>query len=220
MRAARFIPSPPGDDLRANVQDLIDWTRLDLSHEIDPVVAAAMAHYQFETLHPFHDGNGRIGRLLIVLQFYAGKVLSEPTLTVSPWFEARRTEYYDYLLAVSTHGDWDSFVRFFASGIEESAVLTHKQMLALVRVQEEMKDEVRASALRADTAHLLVDYAVANPAFTVRAVERDLGISYGRANKLVSQLVELGVLAPRAAGTNYGRRFHAPRVLKVLLEVQ
>ena len=219
VKAARFIPQPPGDALRASVQDLIDWMRLDLSEQIDPVVASAMAHYQFETLHPFHDGNGRIGRLLIVLQLFSTGVLSEPTLTVSPWFEARRSEYYDRLLAVSTSGEWDEFIRFFATGIGESARLTHRQMLALVAVQAELKDLVRGSHLRADTAHLLVDYAIANPSFTVRGVERDLRLSYGRANKLVSQLTELGVLHSRDPH-GYNRRFFAPEVMDVLLNVE
>ena len=97
---------------------------------IDPVVGAALAHYQFETLHPFHDGNGRIGRLMIVIQLYAAGVLGEPTLTVSPWFEARRTEYYDRLFAVSTQGEWDNWVSFFAQGLEESAVRTRPAPVA------------------------------------------------------------------------------------------
>ncbi len=216
-KAARFIPSPPGGDLEANVRALVSW--MNHSHEgrIDPVVAAAMAHYQFETLHPFNDGNGRIGRLLIVLQFYMLGVLSEPTLTVSPWFEARRTDYYDRLFEVSTSGHWDAFIRFFAVGIRESADLTRRQMLSLVAVQEELKSDVRASSLRADTAHSLVDYAVANPSFSVRAVQRDLGLSYARANKLVGQLVDLGILRSTSTDT-YNRRFTAPKVLRVLLE--
>lgn len=219
VTAARFIPSPPGEELEASLRDLVDWMREDHAGRVDPVVAAAMSHYQFETLHPFNDGNGRIGRLLVVLQLYAHGVLSEPTLTVSPWFEARRGDYYDHLLAVSTHGKWDAYVRFFASGIRESAAMTQRQMMALVSVQEQLKDEVRASSLRADTAHLLVDYAVANPSFSVRAVERDLGLSYARANKLVGQLVDLGVLKPTNADS-YNRRFTAPKVLRVILESQ
>ncbi|MFV0533167.1 MAG: Fic family protein [Cumulibacter sp.] len=215
VRLARFVPAPPGDELNRGVQDLVDWLRVDRRDAIDPVVASAMTHYQFETLHPFRDGNGRIGRLLIVLHLQATGVISEPTLTVSPWFEARRTDYYDRLLAVSTHGDWDSYVAFFADGLRQAADSTRKEMLALSAVQTELNNAVRDSKLRADSAHSVVDLAVANPTFTVRKVEADLGLSYGRANRLVSQLVELGVLDvvdPNA----YKRRFFAPRVLSVL----
>lgn len=145
----------------------------------------------------------------------------EPTLTVSPWFETRRTAYYDRLFEVSTCGDWDSYVRFFATGLESSARRTHDYMIVLVGVQEAMRDQVRRSKLRAETAQALVDYAVANVSFTVRAVERDLKISYGRANELVSQLVALGLLAPVADGVVPGsRRFFAPQVLDVLVEQQ
>lgn len=215
IHAARFIPPPPGDRLNAGLRDLVDWMRRDHTAAIDPVVAAAMSHYQLETLHPFRDGNGRLGRLLIILHLHATRVLIEPTLTVSPWFEARRGEYYDRLLAVSTVGDWDGFVRFFSVGLRDSATATRRQMLQLVAVQAELKDVVRNSPLRADSAHALIDFAVANPSFTVRNVEAALGISYGRANKLVNQLVELTILDvvdPHA----YKRRFFAPRVLDVL----
>ncbi|KRF21014.1 cell filamentation protein Fic [Nocardioides sp. Soil797] len=212
---ARFVPSPNGVELESGVGALVAWLQEDHRGHIDPVVAAAMSHYQFETLHPFHDGNGRIGRLLIVLHLVAAGVLSEPTLTVSPWFEARRGEYYDRLLAVSTASDWDAFVAFFAEGLRQAADITHEEMRALVAVQSELKTIVRASALRADSAHALVDLAIANPSFTVRKVEAELGISYGRANKLVGQLCDLGVLQVVDAHA-YKRRFYAPRVLEVL----
>jgi Fic family protein len=217
VHAARFVPSPPGVDLRARLDDLLGWMGRSYAGRIDPVVAAAMAHYQFETLHPFQDGNGRVGRLLVVVHLLAQGTLSEPTLTVSPWFEARRAEYYDHLLSVSTQGDWDAYIRFFADGLDASARATHQQMIALVDVQQELKEIVRRSALRADTAQALVDYAVGNPSFSIRGVERELGISYGRANGLVSQLVALGVLAPLPGADRSRRRFHAPEVLRVLV---
>lgn len=216
VKNARFVPTPPGQDLEAAVQQLADWMRADHSAAIDPVVSAAMTHYQFETLHPFRDGNGRLGRLLVVLDLFGSGVLTEPTLTVSPWFEARRSEYYDRLLAVSTNGDWDGFVRFFAQGLQGSADLTHRQMLSLVEVQKQLKEIVKASPLRADSAQSLVDFAVANTSFTVRQVERGLQVSYGRANALVGQLVELGILA-EVPTSSLQRRFHAPRVLAVLV---
>jgi len=215
VHKARFVPSPPGDVLQRGFQDLVDWMRADHRARIDPVVAAAMSHYQFETLHPFWDGNGRIGRLMIVLHLRAAGVLAEPNLTVSPWFEARRGEYYDRLLSVSTQDRWDGYVRFFAEGLRQAADATRADMIALVGVQNALKEIIRGSTLRADSAHALVDLAVANPSFTVRKVQAELGVSYGRANKLVGQLVDLDVLravAPRA----YKRRFYAPRVLEVM----
>ncbi|MEN5074386.1 Fic/DOC family N-terminal domain-containing protein [Isoptericola cucumis] len=215
VEAARFVPSPGGLLLEGGVRDLVDWMRADHRRTIDPVVAAAMSHYQFETLHPFRDGNGRVGRFLIVLHLQSTGVLTEPTLTVSPWFEARRREYYDRLLGVSTGNDWDAYVRFFAQGLQQAADNTRREMVALVAVQAELREVVRASHLRADSAHALVDLAVANPTFTVRKVEADLGVSYGRANKLVGQLVELGILDVVDAAA-YKRRFFAPRVLRVL----
>lgn len=215
--AARFIPSPPGLQLEANLRDLTDWMQQPHGALIDPVVAAAMSHYQFETLHPFRDGNGRLGRFLIVLHLQLGGVLEEPTLTVSPWFESRRHEYYDVLFGVSADGDWDRFVRFFARGLQAAADQTRRQMVALVGVQAELKEVVRSSNLRADSAHALVDLAVANPSFTVRKVESELNLSYTRANKLVGQLVDLGVLH-QVPGDTYDRRFFAPRVLLTLTE--
>jgi Fic family protein len=214
---ARFVPHPPGDELSTRLRELVDWMVVDRTRSLDPVVAAAMAHYQFETLHPFNDGNGRIGRLLIVLQLYAGHVLSEPTLTVSPWFEDHREDYYDRLLGVSTDSSWDDWVSFFATGIEASATSTRDQMLSLAGVQVALNDRVRASSLRADSAHAAVDFAVGHPSFTVRDLQDVLGLTYGRTNKLVEQLVAIGVLGPLAPFDTYNRRFSAPLVLDVLL---
>jgi cell filamentation protein, protein adenylyltransferase len=212
---SRYVPPPPGDDLKARLTELMDWKSRGHAGAIDPVAVSGMAHYQFETLHPFHDGNGRIGRFLMTVDLLNAKVLSEPTLTVSPWFEERRTEYYDRLLAVSTESDWDGWLAFFAEGLAASAVTTREQMLALVAVRQEMAEVIRSSSLRARTPYSLVDYAVAHPSFTVRNVQRDLSVSYGRANGLVEQLLKLGILEElRVRGP--ARRFYAPMVLDVL----
>ena len=216
IHASRFVPVPPGDRLRAGVRALVDWLHQDHAGDIDPIIAAGMAHYQFETLHPFRDGNGRLGRFLIVLTLLSSGVLSEPTLTVSPWFEERRAEYYDALLRVSTHGDWDTFLTFFSRGLAAAAANTRHQMLALAAAHQNLKETVRASSLRSAHAFDLVDFAVANPSFTVRKVEAALGVSYGRANSLVGQLTDIGVLDVVERGSQ-PRRFTAPAVLKVLL---
>lgn len=217
IRAARFVPPPPGEELRARVRDLLDWIQIDHRATIDPVVAAAMAHYTFEALHPFHDGNGRIGRLFIVLQLHRHGVLSEPTITVSPWFEARRSRYYDALLGVSTTGDWDTWVGMFADGLAASAIETQQRMLALVEVQRELKEALQASTVRAASARVLVDFAVRRPTFTVAQAADALGLKYPGTKRLIDSLCELGILA-EFGQRSYNRRFHAPRVVSVLLE--
>lgn len=213
--ASRFVPVPPGAQLEGGLQQLLEW--MSSSHEgrLDPVMVAGLAHYQFETLHPYTDGNGRLGRYLIVAQLLQSGVLSEPTLAVSPWFEARRTDYYDRLFGVSTRGDWDAFLQFFASGLRQAAIETREDMLALADVQAALHSAVRESTLRADTAHSVIDIATANPTFTVRKVEAELGGSYQRANKVIAQLVELGVLSV-VDPDSYRRRFFAPRIIEVL----
>lgn len=216
VQDARFVPPPPGLELEHQLRDLLTWMTVDHLESIDPVVAAGMAHYQFETLHPFNDGNGRIGRLLVVLHLLYADVLTEPTVTVSPWFEARRADYYDRLLQVSTVGDWDSWIRFFADGLTASARAADQQLTDLLAVSHDLKQRVRLGGLRAENAVLLVDFCLQQPIFTVRQVQRQLQVTYPRANGLVGQLVSLGVLRRYDEGV-YDREFTAPEVLAILL---
>ena len=174
-----------------------------------------MAHYQFETLHAFNDGNGRIGRLLVVLHLLYAGVLTEPTLTVSPWLEARRADDDDRLLRVNTVGDWHSWVRFFTDGLTASAGAAERQLTDLLAVSRELKQRVRSGGVRAENAVLFVD-CLQQPIFTVRQVQRQLQVTYPRANGLVGQLLSLGVLQRYDEGV-YDREFTAPEVLAVLL---
>lgn len=215
VESARFVPPPPGDELVDRVRGLLDWMQTDHGAAIDPVVAAGMAHYAFEALHPFHDGNGRIGRLLIVLQLHHLGVLTEPTITVSPWFEARRQQYYDALFGVSTVGDWSTWLAFFAEGLADSAVRARRSMLALTEVQAELKESLQRSTVRTAKAQKLVDFAVARPTFTVTQAGEALGMKYPGTKRLLESLVSLNVLA-EYGDRKYNRRFHAPAVHRVL----
>ncbi len=215
VHAARFVPPPPGPDLAARLGDVLRWMHV-TPNNFDPVVAAAMGHYAFEALHPFADGNGRLGRLLIVLQLMAAGVLTEPTLSVSPWFEARRADYFDHLLHVSTDGDWDSYTEFFARGLAESANQTSNRMRQLSTVQADLKAEIASSRLRAGAALQLVDLAVEMPTFSVNQAAEAVGLTYSGASRAVESLVELGVLG-RWGKDDYSRRFCAPAVIAVLI---
>lgn len=217
VKAARYVPPPPGPDLEARMGDLLAWMQSPPTDEIDPVVIAALSHYAFEALHPFHDGNGRLGRLLIVLQLCQSGLLSEPTLSVSPWFEARRAQYYDSLLGVSTRGAWSPWVEFFAAGIADSAAQTTRRMVALADTQAHLKEQLKGSSIRTGNARVLIDFAVGRPTFTITEAAVAVGMQYPGTKKLIDSLVELGVLAPYGDRT-YNRLFHAPDVMRILLQ--
>src|SRR5665213_4454097 len=138
---ARFVPVPGDDRLHSALDGWIRW--VEDPHGWPVVLRAAIAHYQFETLHPFSDGNGRIGRLAIVLQLMRLGVLREPILVVSPWFEARRVAYQDALLTLSKSGNWSDWIAFFAAGVDAAADTTHRRVDGLLTWQEDAVRRVR-----------------------------------------------------------------------------
>ncbi len=212
---ARFVPMPPGVGLNAALQDLVDW--IDESGERDPVVTAAMAHYQFEALHPFSDGNGRIGRLLIVLQLLRNGVLREPLLSVSPWFEERRADYQRHLFNVSAHGDWDSWVRFFSAGLQGAADDTLRTVEALLELQDDYLERLKSGGVRGGIARDIVTKLIGYPSFTVPSIRKRLehatpqGVSHA-----VAQLVRLGILEKQER--RYRHRYVAREVIDVLAD--
>ncbi|MBA3803039.1 MAG: Fic family protein [Acidimicrobiia bacterium] len=121
IRDARFVPPPPGHELETGMTDLLKWINRPGRQAASVVVDSALAHYQFEMLHPFNDGNGRIGRLLIVLQLLASGVLRAPLFAVSPWFEARRAQYQDELQHMSVNVDVDRWMSFFCEALRAQA---------------------------------------------------------------------------------------------------
>lgn len=172
-----------------------------------------MAHYQFETLHPFNDGNGRLGRLLIVLGFLQHGLIREPLLTVSPWFEARRREYQDGLAELSSTGDWSEWVEFFAQGVEESArgtIVIVDRLLELSENYAQRLRDVNVRGVAVDVAASLI----AKPILTVRDAAEATNKGYQTASNSVQKLIELGIL--EEYGSSYPKRFIAPAVLDAL----
>ena len=213
---ARFVPQPPGLDLEAGLQDLVTWINASVPGRRDPVVATALAHYQFETLHPFHDGNGRIGRLMVVLQLMQDGVLNDPLLSISPWFEAHRSEYQERLAEVSAQGDWDGWVGFFATGLQASAADTIERIDALLDVQQRHLTLVRESGATG-LVRDLVESLIAYPYVPVSALAGRTGRSFQEANNAVRKLAELGILTERT-GRTHGRVFEARDIVAALLQ--
>jgi cell filamentation protein, protein adenylyltransferase len=191
LDGARFVPPPPGDQLRAGVESLLGW--LNDPPDIPTVVQAAMVHYQFESLHPYSDGNGRLGRLLVIVQLLRGAVIREPLLVVSPWFEARRDEYQDALLALSLDGDWDSWIAFFAEGVAASAAESQSKVERLVGLQGELRSRVQAAGKRGVAERLAADL-VGRPYVTQKEVSQRYQLSKQGASNAIKTLLELGIL--------------------------
>ena len=215
IEQSRFVPPPNGTPLAEGVSAWEKW--INTEQEMPALVKVALSHYQFETLHPFSDGNGRIGRLAITLQLIEEKVITHPILNLSPWLEPRREDYIDHLLTVSKTGDFDPWVRFFAEAVRaraDAAVATINNLISFSNeVVESMKRVGERSAAVANLATNLIGY----PVMTVSRVQQDLDVSYPTANKAVNKLVQAGYLR-ELTGRNYGRIFICDRVYGLLSE--
>ena len=158
------------------------------------LVQAALAHAQFETIHPFLDGNGRVGRLLIAFLLCWRGVLSRPLLYLSLYLKARRQEYYDRLNAVRVDGDWEGWLRFFLAGVAEVADGAARTARAILDLREEHRQLVAAKARRANLAQALLDMLFRHPVVTARSVEQGLGCTQPTANTLVNDFAAWGLL--------------------------
>jgi Fic family protein len=192
IASSRFVPPPPGDQLNAGVDAWLAWLR-DPPPDLAPVARAAMAHYQFETLHPFSDGNGRIGRLLIAMELMRDAVLREPILVVSPWFEERRDAYQGGLLALSQTGDWDRWIGFFAAGVEASADTTRRRVESLLAWREKTLLQVRAAGV-SGVAERVAGDLIGGPIVRAPMIARRHGVSPQGAMVALRRLAALGVL--------------------------
>lgn len=211
---ARFVPPPPGDQLRAGVEQLLGW--IALPPDLPTVVLAALAHYQFESLHPYSDGNGRLGRLLVIVQLLRGAVIREPLLVVSPWFERRRDRYQDELMRLSCNGDWDRWVSFFAEGVAASALDSQQKVERLVALQEQLRHRVQDANKRGSAERLAADL-VGRPYVDRPWVANRFGLSGQGAQNAINTLVSLDILQPAGVrpATN-ARRYVAPEVVQII----
>lgn len=195
---SRFVPPPPGASLRAAVTDWIQWIT-DPPVDLSAVVRAAMAHYQFETLHPFFDGNGRIGRLLIAMSLIQDGVLREPILVVSPWFEAHRGPYQDGLLSLSVSGDWDDWIRFFAMGVAEAADTARMRVERLMAWREQALERLRAAGV-SGVAKRVAGELIGSPIVRAPSIARQHQVTPQGAMLALRRLAELGVVQEERVG--------------------
>jgi Fic family protein len=209
---ATLIP-PPVSHLEACLRDLEDFLRLDAD---SPVAMAlplrmAVAHVQFEAIHPFSDGNGRVGRLLPPLMMAAEGL---PPLYLAGYLKAHQREYYDRLAGVQLRGRWTDWLSFFLDGIVAAAATEQATAQSLLDIRRSWQE--RTTHLRADaTARRLLDVLLGAPVQTVASARETLGLSTQAANTGIAALLALGILR-EATGRRWGRSFRAYEVLAVL----
>lgn len=208
---ARFVP-PPVPEMQEALGSFEKYL-----HEGDtypPLIRLAFIHYQFEAIHPFVDGNGRIGRLLLAILLADWEILHQPLLYLSAYFERHRREYYDLLLAVSEEGAWRDWVAFFLYGVAEQAREAGVRIKKLQDLQQSWrerleKDRAAASVLR------LTEQLFVQPVMTIPAAQKLLGVAYHTAQAAIERLVREGILLP-ANGGSRGKVFVARAVMGVL----
>ena len=186
---AAFVP-PPVPEMKEALGDFEKF--LHAAEETPLLIVAGLAHAQFETIHPFLDGNGRVGRLLITFLLVHGDALRAPLLYLSYYFKLHRAEYYDRLMAVRLRGDWEGWLRFFLRGVAETAqqaTETAEQIFELrERNQTLVLSDTGANGLK------LLSMLFQRPLVNVNVVSRDLDVSFPTANRLVARFEELGLL--------------------------
>ncbi|MEU5934091.1 Fic/DOC family N-terminal domain-containing protein [Micromonospora sp. NPDC047187] len=209
---ARFVPPPPGDQLRAGFEAWENW--INTKDDLPLIAKMALGHYQFETLHPFNDGNGRLGRLVCVLQLATEGELRVPVLNLSPWLEVRRREYQDHLLEISMTGRFDQWIRFFSEAVRAQAVLAVERIDALLDWKEHALDRLREANVRGVAARIVEDL-IGYPMITPTTASQMYSVSYPAVNTAIRRLEGLGILQERT-GRRYARVFAAKDVLRII----
>jgi len=215
LTEAAFVPPPPHEVPNA----LSDLERfLHASDPPPPLLQVGMAHAQFETIHPFLDGNGRLGRLLITFLLVEKRLLSHPVLYLSHYFKRYRAEYYDRLQAVRDAGDWEGWLDFFLQGVTKVSQQATETAALILRMREEYRAKITEHLGRASAnGHRIMDKLFDHPIITVVRVREWIGITTAGANQLVRRLVEIGLLR-EITGYARNRRFRFDPYLKLFEE--
>ena len=213
IESASFVPPPP-DRIHELLADLERFVHED--PQLPPLVQAALIHYQFETIHPFLDGNGRLGRLLIAFFLLVRDRIQEPLLYLSPYLEARRGAYYDALQGVRETGDLDRWLAMFLDAVSVQATDAVVRAERITDLREHYRGAVAASTR--GIANQVVELAIEQPVLNARVVAARLQVSRPAALKALRQLADLGIVTEAAGGPRGQLRWRAQEVLSILAE--
>jgi len=209
LNDATYIPPPPSELMNC----LGEWEKFLHDTSLPPLVQIALIHYQFEAIHPFLDGNGRVGRLLITLFLVEKSILPTPLLYLSAFFENKRSDYYDYLRAVTESSDWIGWLQYFLSGVAKQA------QDALDRAERINKKlslwRVQAAEFSTKTPLLIVERLAENPFLTIKKISKEMNIAFTTAQRSVERLEKISILKQVGDGKR-DRVYCASDILNIL----
>jgi Fic family protein len=211
LNTAKYVPPPPEEMMDC----LSSFEKFLHDREFPPLIHAALCHYQFEAIHPFLDGNGRIGRLLISLLLIERKVLPSPILYLSAFFEATRGDYYTYLYNVSSSGNWYDWLLYFLNGVvvQSLDVLSRAE-----RINALISDwQIKIGSSSSMTTQEIIKYFATNPYLTIKKIAERLNISFTTAQRAIEKLEGLGIVSQTSEGKR-GRVYCATQILSILEE--
>lgn len=211
LHEATFVPPP----VREMHEALDQWEKfLHTSDQMPPLVKCALMHCHFEAVHPFLDGNGRVGRLLITFFLCQGGHLPQPLLYLSAFFERHRDEYYKRLLEVSRAGDWIGWIRFFLRGVATQAMDAVTNAERIISLHKRYRDRLQRGRASA-TALAVIDQFFLNPYVVVPRLAERLEVSYPTVQGIISRLVKLGIVR-EITGRRWRRVYCAEELLRIL----
>jgi Fic family protein len=181
LATATFVP-PPVDEMTSALGDLENYMHSE--SEIPHLIRIALIHAQFETIHPFLEGNGRMGRLLIAFWLYQQQILAYPLLYISYYFKQNRTEYYDRLMNVRLQGDWEGWVKFFLDGVAQVADEATQSAREIMELKEKVMQKIQKETSGKANSVLLLDLLFRTPVITINIVKDELKVSYPTAKTL------------------------------------
>jgi Fic family protein len=208
---ASYIPPPPGEMMTC----LGDWERSLHDTSLPPLAHIALLHCQFEAIHPFLDGNGRVGRLLITMFLVERSVLPTPLLYLSAFFEATRRDYHDQLRGVTERSEWEVWLRYFLTGVARQAEDALSRTQRINNLLSQWRRAVRGSGSKAPAE--LIDLLAENPYWMINKVAERLGVAYTTAQRAVEKLVSLSVLNQISEGKR-DRVYCAQPIMDILDE--
>lgn len=193
LKTARYIPPCPEDMIKA-MSDLEKYMNAE-EDTLDVLIQAALIHYQFETIHPFLDGNGRVGRLMIPLFLMEKKLLQTPALYISYYLKQNRIEYYDRMSEVRSKDNYEQWIKFFLRAVKESAEDASDTILELSKLHAKNAEIISGMGRAAKTGIRLFSYLEQNPIIDIRKTSDELGLAYSTVSATVNRFVESSILA-------------------------